>query len=64
MSQVDEYLDSQRQNLLKAETEFKANMDNSLNELELIKKELEMKKEQLREEKEQFHRQSGDLHCG
>ena len=54
MAQVDVYLDSQKQNLLKAEAEFKANMDNSLNELELIKKELEIQKEKLKEEKEQF----------
>lgn len=54
MAQVDVYLESQKQNLLKAEAEFKSNMDNSLNELELIKKELEIQKEKLKEEKEQF----------
>jgi len=40
--------------LFKAESEFKINMDNSLNELELIKKELEIQSEKLKEEKEQF----------
>lgn len=54
MAQVDIYLNGQKQNLVKAEAEFKVNMDNSLNELELIKKELELQKEKLKEEKEQF----------
>lgn len=56
ISQVDEYLNTQKQNLLKAEAEFKANMDSSLNEFELIKKELEIQKEKLNEEKEQFEK--------
>lgn len=54
MGQVDEYLNDQKQNLLKAENEFKISMDNSLNELDLIKKELEIQKEKIKEEKEQF----------
>lgn len=54
MAQVDVYLDSQKQNLLKAETDFKNNMENSFKELELIKKELEIQKDKLREDKEQF----------
>ena len=44
MQQVDEYLNSQKQNLLKTESEFKSNMENSLNELELTKKEILMEK--------------------
>jgi len=54
MQQADTYLETQKQNLLKAEKEFKNNMDNSFNELELIKKELDLQKERLKEEKEQF----------
>ena len=54
MQQVDEYLNSQKQNLLKTESEFKSNMENSLNELELTKKEILMEKEKFKEEKEQF----------
>ena len=41
MKQIDEYLNTQKQILLKSETEFKASMDNSLNELELEKREFE-----------------------
>lgn len=54
MKQADEYLNNQRQILLKTEEEFKSNMDNSLNELELEKKELEIQREKIKEEKEQF----------
>ena len=54
MQQVDEYLNSQKQNLSKAEAEFKINMENSLNELELTKKEILIEKEKFKEEKEQF----------
>lgn len=54
MAQVDEYLNTQKQNLLKMESEFKVSMDNSLNELELEKKEFEIEKEKFKEEKEQF----------
>lgn len=54
MSQADEYLESQKKNIMKAEVEFKTNMDNSLNELELVKKELEIQKEKFNEEREQF----------
>lgn len=54
MGQVDEYLESQKQVILRAEAEFKSNMDNSLNELELEKKELEIQKEKFKQEKDQF----------
>lgn len=54
MKQVDLYLETQKQNLLKSESEFKNNMDNSLNELELIKKELEIQRENINKEKQQF----------
>ncbi|MBQ2946683.1 MAG: hypothetical protein IJE04_02400 [Bacilli bacterium] len=54
MNQVESYLETQKQNLLKAETEFKNNMDNSFNELDLIKRELDIQKERIKEEKEQF----------
>ena len=51
---IDEYLNTQKQNLLKSESEFKVSMDNSLNELEIAKKELEIQREKFNEEKEQF----------
>lgn len=54
MKQVDSYLETQKQNLLKSESEFKTNMDNSLRELELSKKELDIQKEKFNEEKQQF----------
>lgn len=54
MAQIDDYLNTQRQNLLKSEVEFKTSMDNSLNELEIAKKEFEMQREKFNEEKEQF----------
>ena len=54
MAQVDEYLNSQKQNLSKAEKDFKINMDNSFKELEIIKSELEIQKMKFKEEQEQF----------
>ena len=54
MKQIDDYLNTQKQILLKSETEFKASMDNSLNELELEKREIQIQKEKFQEEKEQF----------
>ena len=54
MAQADEYLNTQRQILLKTEAEFKSNMDNSLKELELEKKELEIQREKIKEERDQF----------
>lgn len=54
MSQVDEYLEVQKQKILKSELDFKKNMDSILNELELTKKEIDIKKEQFEQEKEQF----------
>lgn len=54
IGQIDEYLSIQRQNLLKAEAEFKSNMDNSLKEIDISKKELEIEQEKFRQEKEQF----------
>lgn len=59
MVQVDEYADSQKQNLLRLESEFKINMDNSLNELEIAKKELEIQRQEFQEEKEQFETYKG-----
>ena len=52
--EIDEYLNLQKQNLLKAEEDFKINMDNSINELEIVKKEVELQKNRLEEEKSQF----------
>ena len=52
--QLDETMNIQRQNLMRAESEFKMNMDNSLNEFEIIKNEVELEKNRLIEEKEQF----------
>lgn len=54
IGQIDEYLNVQKQNLLKAEAEFKESMDNSLNELDISKKELEIQREKFKQEKEQF----------
>ena len=54
IGQIDNYLIQQKQKLLKAEADFKSNMDNSLNELDISKKEIEMQREKLNEEKEQF----------
>ena len=54
MAQVDEYLNNQKQNLSRAEKDFKVNMDKSFKELELIKSELEIQKMKLKEEQEQF----------
>ena len=54
MAQIDDYLNTQKQNLVKSEVEFKTNMDNSLNELELAKKEFEMQREKFNEQREQF----------
>jgi hypothetical protein len=54
IGQIDEYLNVQKQNLLKAESEFKESMDNSLNELDISKKELEIQREKFKQEKEQF----------
>ena len=54
MMQTDEYLNIQKQNLLKAEADFKTNMDSSLRELDLTKRELEIQKEKFKKEKEQF----------
>lgn len=53
-SQIDDYLNIQKDNLVKAEEEFKLSMDKSLNELEISKKELEIQKEKFNEEKDQF----------
>lgn len=47
-------LNFQKQNLNKAEAEFKVSMDNTLFELELAKKEIEIQREKLKQEKEQF----------
>ena len=52
--QIEEYINIQKQNLTRAESEFKMNMDNSLNEFEIIKNEVELQKNRLNEEKEQF----------
>lgn len=52
--QIEEYIRIQKQNLTRAESEFKMNMDNSLNEFEIIKNEVELQKNRLNEEKEQF----------
>ena len=54
MRGIDDYLNIQKQNLLKSESDFKTSMDNSLNELEIEKKELQIQREQFKEEKEQF----------
>ena len=54
INQIDDYLESQKQNLLRTEAEFKSSMDNSLKELDIAKKELEIQREKFKEEKEQF----------
>lgn len=53
-SEIQQYLDSQKDNLTKAEEDFKKSMDNSLKELDLIKKETDMQIQKFNEEKEQF----------
>ena len=45
---------TQKLNLAKAENSFKESMDNTLAELELVKKDLELKENKIAEEKEQF----------
>lgn len=49
-------LNAQKLNLSKAEANFKANMDNTLSELELAKKELELKENKIKEDREQFEK--------
>lgn len=53
-AQIEEYLNIQKQNLSKAELDFKMNMDNSLNELEIVKNEVELQRSRYIEEKQQF----------
>ncbi|MDO4962547.1 MAG: hypothetical protein Q4E75_00365 [bacterium] len=54
--QIDDYLSDQKQNLLKAEAEFKTNMDSSLSEFEITRKELDIEKSKLEEDKNQFEK--------
>ena len=49
-------LNAQKLNLSKAEANFKENMDNTLSELELVKKELELRESKFKEDKEQFEK--------
>ena len=51
---IEDYSNSEKQKLAKLQSDFKANMDNALNELDINKKELEIQKDKFREEKEQF----------
>lgn len=47
---------TQKLNLARAENSFKENMDNTLAELELVRKELELKEKSIEEDKEQFNK--------
>ena len=51
---IEDYLRVQKNNLFRAESEFKTNMSNALRELELTKKEFQMQKDKLDAEKNQF----------
>lgn len=52
--QIEEYLNSQRQNILKSEEDFKRSIETTLNEIEISKKEIEIQKDKLKYDQEQF----------
>ncbi len=52
--QLEEFFKLKRDGITRAEEELKINTDNSLKELELIKKELEIQRDKLKEDQEQF----------
>ena len=54
VADIENYSNSEKEKLAKLQSDFKTNMDNALNELDINKKELEIQKDKFKEEREQF----------